>query len=386
MRNFSEHTFKELAQVRAPHCISIFIPTHRAGKEVNEKLDRINFKNQVQKVAAELQSWQLDNKEIAHLLEPLNALINDTDFWNNQSDGLVAFRNREQFEYFSLPVHFQEFVFVSDHYYLKPLVPYLNDDGKYYLLALTLSGVKFYEGFPHHINEVVLDDLLPEKLQDVVGYDYKDKNLQIRSGQTSSNEGEGMYHGHGKGSEEEKTEILKFFRAINDGLMQFIKNRKRPLVLAAVDYLVPLYKEVNDYQNLHDHFIAGNPEHEDPVLLHEKARDLLGDYFDKDRKQALSAFEQALSNGRASFKEEEVIAAAYNKRVDTLFIRNNEELWGIFDVEKNAVIPREVQPEFKTCLLNFAAIHTILNNGKVYLLEADQMPEPNSRTNAIFRY
>ncbi len=384
MKTFSENKFKELAQINVPHCISIFIPTHRAGQEVNEKIDQINLKNQVQKVAGELGYWQLGSKEIDHLLEPIHALVNDTDFWNNQSDGLAIFRNKDHFEYYTLPVLFHEFVFVSDHYYLKPMVPYLNDDGKYYLLALSLSEVKFYEGFPHQIDEVELDDLLPDKLQDVVGYDFKEKHLQVRSGQTSSNQG--MFHGHGKGNEEEKTEIRKYFRAINDGLMKYIKNRKRPLVLAAVDYLVPLYREVNEYKNLYGEFIAGNPEHEDPVLMHEKTREMLKDYFDKERKRDIAAFEQALSNGKASFKEEDIIPAAFNQRIDTLFVKNGEEMWGIFDKASNTVKPRDVQPDFKTCLLNFASIHTLLNNGKVYLLEPDQLPESSSRLNAIFRF
>ncbi len=384
MNYFSENKFKELALVNAPNCISIFIPTHRAGQEVNQKIDQINLKNQLQEVARELESWKLGNREIEHLLEPINGLVNDTGFWNEQSDGLVIFRNKDQFEYYTLPVHFQEYTYISDHYYLKPTVPYLNDDGKYYLLALSLSEVRFYEGFPHQIDEVELDDLLPENLQDVVGYDFKEKHLQVRTGQSSTNQG--IYHGYGKGNEEEKTEIQKYFRAINNGLMKYIKNRKRPLVLAAVDYLVPLYRGVNEYKNLYGEFVSGNPEHEDPVFLHEKTRELLGEYFDKERKEDIAAFEQALYHGKASFKEEKIIPAAYNQRIDTLFIKNDGEMWGVYDKANNTIKPREIQPDYKACLLNFAANHTLLNNGKVYLLEPDQLPEPSSRLNAIFRF
>jgi hypothetical protein len=54
--------------------------------------------------------------------------------------------------------------------------------------------------------------------------------------------------------------------------------------LAAVDYLVPLYTvKLIDYKHLEQEFISGNPEHEDPVLLHEKARELLKEYFNRKR-------------------------------------------------------------------------------------------------------
>jgi hypothetical protein len=386
MNKFSSNTFDELAQIQQPYSISIYIPTHRAGKEVNEKIDQLNLKNQLQKVTKELESWKLDNREIEQLLAPVKKLIDDTGFWNNQSDGLVIFRNTNRFEYYTLPVVFEEFTYVSDHFYLKPMISYLNEDGKYYLLALSLSEVKFYEGFPHQINEVVMDDLLPEKFQDVVGYDFEEKHLQVRSGQTSSNTNEGLYHGHGKGNEDEKPEILKYFRAINDGLMELIKNRKRPLVIACVDYLFPLYREVNEYQNLWDEIIPGNPEYEDPVLLHEKARELLNEYFTRDREGLKNTFEQALSNNLASYKEEEIIPSAFNKRIETLMVRNRENIWGVFDIERNTVRPREQQSQFKSCMLNFAAVHTMLNGGKVYLMESDEMPEPKSKLNAIYRF
>ncbi len=384
MSIFSIDNFKELAQINEPHSLSIYIPTHRAGKEVNEKVDQINLKNQVQKVAKELEARQLDNKQIDNLLDPVNKLVNDSGFWNNQSDGLAIFRNMKRFEYYSVPVFFEEFTYVSDHFFLKPMIPYLNDDGNYYLLALSLSGAKFYEGFPHQINEVEVHDLLPEQLEDAVGYDFVEKNLQFRAGQTGTEDT--LYHGHGKGNEDQKPEIIKYLRAINDGLMKIIKNKSRPLVIACVDYLFPLYKEVNEYQNLWEEFIAGNPEYEDPVLLHEKAREILNEYFTHNREKVLNSFEQALSNNLASYKEEEIIPAAFNKRVETLFVRNRENMWGVFDQENNTVKPREQQSQFKSCMLNFAAVHTVLNGGKVYLMESDEMPESGSKLNAIFRY
>ncbi len=67
MNGFSIDKFNELTQINEPHSLSIYIPTHRAGKEINEKIDQINLKNQVQKVAKELKAWQLDNKHIEHI-------------------------------------------------------------------------------------------------------------------------------------------------------------------------------------------------------------------------------------------------------------------------------------------------------------------------------
>jgi len=384
MNHISIETFKELARVNKPHCISIFIPTHRMGMEVNEMIDQKNLKNKIKEVRKELKNYQPDKKETDHLLKPIEALVDDNGFWKHQSDGLAIFRNHDEFTYFTIQVYFDPYVYVDNHFYLKPLLPYINDDDSFYLLALSLNGARLFEGFPNRIEELIVEDALPGEPEEVLGYDFKEKNLQFRTGQAGNNQT--IYHGHGKGKEDEKTEILKYFRAINDGVMQILQGSNIPLLLAAVDYLVPIYREVNDYKHLEQEFISGNPEYEDPVLLHEKARKILKGYFNRKRIEKLTAFEQALANAKVSYKEEEIVPAAINQQIDTIFIRNREELWGFYDKSTNKIITRDEKNGQISCLLNMAAVHTILNNGSAYLMDKDKMPEPNSRLNAIFRF
>ncbi|MFP4470673.1 MAG: hypothetical protein ACLFPE_08315 [Bacteroidales bacterium] len=385
MKSISREKFKNLAQVHEPQCISIFIPTHRVGREVNDGLDALNLKNQVKNVRQILEGMHLHNREIDSLMKPIEELVDDSSIWNHMSDGLAIFRNANHFKYYTLPVFFDEFVYVADHFYLKPLVPYLNDDMRFYLLSLSLNGAKLYEGFPHQIEEISMEDLLPENLKDTVGFDYEQKSLQFRMGQSAF--GHTMYHGQGAGSEEEqKEEIMKYLRAVNDGMIKMLHDQKAPLIVAGVEYIVAMYKEANTYHFLKDEFIAGNPEQESPVLLHQKAKELLKDHFNSTRKEKLAAFEKALSDKRASYKEEEIIPAAVNQRVDTLFVKNREEMYGTFDREKNDITEDNEKTEYNAGLLNMAVIHTILNGGEVFLLEADEMPEPESKLNALFRF
>ncbi len=376
---------KELARVNEPDCISIFMPTYRAGMETNEKIDQKHLKNLVKNVRHELESFGLKGREIEGLLRPINELVENTGFWKLQSDGLAIFRNRDFFEYYTLPVLFETYVHISDHFYPMPMIPYINNGVKFYLLAISMGEVKFYEGFPHHIHEINVSDLIPEKLEEAVGFDFEQKHLNYRAG--GDDRGRAIFHGHGSTSQEEaKTEILKYFRAVNNGIMELLHDKDSPLVLAAVDYLVPIYREANSYRYLHNDFLAGNPQHENPILLHEKTRDLLKDFFEKDRKEKILKFEQALSLQKAEYREEKIIPAAINGRVDTLFIQKGKAMWGIYDSENNSVIERDREASRNTSLLNLAAMHTLFNNGRVYLMEPEDMPESSTRLNAIFRY
>ncbi len=384
MEHITAERFNELANIRSPHCISIFIPTHRAGKEVNEMIDQKHLKNSIKLVREELRGYQLKDQEIDKILQPAEKLLEDTGFWSLQSEGLALFLHAGFFEYYTLPVSFEPYIYISDHFYLKPLIPYLNDDGWFYLLALSLQDVRVYEGTPHRLTPLAIDELLPQRLEEIVGYDYQQKSLQFRSGQTDS--GGAMFHGHGAPSEQAKKEISKFFRWVNDGLMEFLYDKKIPLILAAVEYLVPIYREANEYKHLHEHFIAGNPEHEQLVTLHKKAKALLKDHFDQEKKNKIRQFEEALASNRASFHDDAVVTAAINKRVDTLFIRQGEESWGIYDPETNQVIIRPQKNKQSAALLNMAAVHTLQNSGRVYIMEPEEMPEPNSKLNALLRF
>lgn len=50
MKIISKDKFKELAQVNKINCISIFIPTHRAGEEVNQMMDQKTLKNRLKEL------------------------------------------------------------------------------------------------------------------------------------------------------------------------------------------------------------------------------------------------------------------------------------------------------------------------------------------------
>lgn len=385
MNHITLDDFKKLAQKHQPHCVSIFIPTHRAGQEVNQRIDQRMLKNKLKTVRQQLEEYQLNDGEIDKLLQPAAALLTHGDFWKNRSDGLALFISPDEFVYYSLPVSFNTFSLVSTHHYLLPLIPYLNNEGRFYLLALSLNEVKLYAGSPHHLDEVEeAAQHLPAGMEDVLGDDNTQRNLQFRTQQSGGEHT--MYHGHGAGKDDAKMETMKYFRAINDGLLKILHNEKVPLVVAAVEYLVPIYAEANDYKYLWEDSIAGNPERENLAELHKKAWELLADHFDSERHEKSDLFEGALANKRAAYKMDEVVPAAINQRVDTLFVSKGDEVWGTFDRAQNDIRIENEKTEHNTGLLNLAATHTLLNGGRVFVMPPDKMPESTSKLNALFRY
>ena len=95
-----------------------------------------------------------------------------------------------------------------------------------------------------------------------------------------SGRGPATFHGQGGGSDEnEKNELLRYFRLVSDGLTEFLEEDGVPLVLAGVEYLLPIYKEANTYPNLMDTVITGNPDLLSADKLHKSAWDIVSPRF-----------------------------------------------------------------------------------------------------------
>ncbi len=384
MALITKKEIEELEGIHSESCISIFIPTHRADEEVLKGKDTLKLKNQLKEVRNKLENEEMGPREIDTLIAPIQELLDESGFWRHQSDGLAIFRSDSFFKKYTLPVYFEAFNYVANRFYLKPLLPMFTGDGNFYVLALELEEVKLYEQTRHSIAEVVVDDLIPSRMEDRVGYDYEPKSLQYKS--QADAQGRAMYHGHAEGDRDRKNEIARYFRAIDKGLMTLLKDDNVPMIVASQDYLFSIYKEENSYQYLLDDPINCNLSETDKFLLHEMAWEKVAPIFDEERKEKVETFKQYDGTGRTSSEIEQVVPAALEGKIDTLFVQNNADIWGIYDPEKRHVRVDEEPLPSSVSLLNKAAIKIFLNGGKVYLLEKDEMPNPNSKVNALYRY
>jgi hypothetical protein len=372
----------ELIQMQNSPAVSIFISTHRAGKETLNGEDALKLKNQLKEVKNKLGKMGIHKNEMNQITAPITNLINDGEFWRHQSDGLAVFCTKDFFKKYTVPVKFEEFISVSNEFYLKPLMPIFNGDGRFYLLTLKMDAVKFYEGTRYSITEIEVDDLIPARLEDVVGYDFEQKSLQFRTQQ-----GEGTFHGHAKSDEKAKTELLQYFRAIDKGLMKILHNDQTPpLVVSCLDYHFPIYKEASSYQNLYPQHISGNPADMDSMELHERAWALLKSHFNRKRQDKKAKYQELSKSGKTSTDLNEILTASQLGKVDTLFIEKNGDIFGRYNYETGLLTADNNSSSTGIPLLNLAAVKVFEQGGKVFLENKEDLPDSTSKINAVYRY
>lgn len=377
---------EELMEHSSWPCISIFMPAHRAGNEIQQ--DRIRLKNLLRTAEQCLVQDGLRGTEARELLAKPAEMLEDHPFWEQQSDGLAIFLSPEKYRRFRVPLDFKESVLIADHFHLKPIIPLFMGDGRFYVLALSQGQIRLFQGTHYSVNQLS-PEALPKSLQETLWYDDPEKQLQFHTGTSTPGKPRrgAMFHGHGVGIDDNKTTILRYFHKVNDGLHEVLRDERWPLVVAGVDYLFPLYKEANTYKYLMEEPIAGNPELLNPEDLHRSAWEIVGPYFDGERERAAAHCQEVSGAKYASNNLEGILLAACMGRVNYLFALRGIEQWGTYSTETMEVSIHDRQELGDVDLIYLAIVCTILNRGTAYVVGPEKMPQPaGSPIAALFRY
>jgi hypothetical protein len=365
---------KSLIAQEGKWCVSLYMPTHRAGRE--QQQDPIRLKNLLAETETKLVAHGLRRPAVQKMMQPAEELLWNKRFWQNQSNGLAIFLTDSFHKIYRLSAEFEEFLAISNSFHIKPLLPLLGRGEKFYVLAVSLNRVRLFEGNADTISEIELD--FPTSMEDALSTDDPERFLNLHSGSISTGHarGEGgIFHGHNVGDDEKKN-ILRFFQSINQGLNDLLPERTIPMVLAGVDYLLPIYREASSYNNLLEDEIRGNVERDNARELHKEAWNIVRPIFEESQKKAYEKFEQLKGQGSelATSDLPATVSAARFGQVETLFVPLGLQKWGRYDAENNKVIvDREPGPGNED-LFDLAATETLLNSGQVFAVPLEAMP------------
>jgi len=380
-------SLKTLLKEHGQPCVSIFMPTHRKGKEVEQ--DPIRFKNLLHEATKSALDQGFRLSEVKELMEPAERLLADSYNWRHQDAGLAVFLAPQKFHFYRLPVEVEELALVSHRFHIKPLIPLVSLDGHFFILALSQKYPRLFHGSRYRLDEVELKEIVPQSLEEALRFDEPEKQTQFHTETAEIKGGRRAAIFHTQGGDTDtarhKKDILRYFQMIDRGLQRILGPEHSPLVIAGVEYLLPIYRQANSYPYLMDESIVGNPEEMGEDDLHHRAWEIVQPCFQKSQKEALSLYQQLRHSGRASHDLQEIVAASHNDRVDVLFVTSQLQKWGTFDPESNKVSVHQKMEPGDEDLLDLAAVQTLLHRGKVYVLRPEDMPD-HSPVAALFRF
>jgi hypothetical protein len=380
----TKELFENLANYKGEFCVSVYLPTHRSGVEVNELEDSIMFKNVLQEVTSELKNKGADQGRIQRMLESGYELFRNTAFWRNQEQGLAVFIADDYFKFVKMPETPTRELLINTSFMVKPLVNAMTVNEYFYLLVVSKKQAKFFKANAFGMQQIELDEL-PNGVDDVVHLEEKDDQKLFRTESFHGGKGS-AFHGHGAGKPDEKENIAMYLEEVDETLWEEVLSRENvPLLLAGVEYLLPIYKSVSHYRFIWDEVITGSHEHDDPNTLFAEARKVMEPYFQQRTKKALAQYGNQSATALTSSKPEEVIPAAHYARIWHLFVLRESHLWGRFNEQENILDLHSSKQDGDECLIDKAVIKTILNGGDVHFVSREDMPADSSMA-ALMRY
>ncbi len=380
----SREELEQLIEYSDGPMLSVYMPVERPGTEISQ--NPIRLKNQIDQAEAKLRQQGMTTGDILDFLKPLNDLLTSLVFWQEQQQGLALFHSTGRFLTYQASIRFPEQVYLNNHFYTRPMIDLL-ESGTYYILALNLSHTRLFRATRYEIQEMDLGDT-PTSLKETTKYDVAQRDLQYHN-ETPARRLPGRnatFFGQGGSEENDKKEdILRFFQILDREIVPRIGDRPHPMVLAGLEYLLPIYRSANHYSHLYQEDLRTNVDGMNAEDLHAATWQMVKPFFQQARQGALDEYHIYARKKQASKDIREIVPASFVGQVETLLITRDTHIWGSFHPEK---LRAEVYPgrvEGNEDLVDTAVANTLRTGGTIYCYEPVEMPD-GARIAAVLRY
>ncbi|MDZ7772739.1 MAG: hypothetical protein U5K31_08385 [Balneolaceae bacterium] len=371
-------TILELIEQAQNPSVSIFLPTHERGEEVQQ--DPIRLKNQLKEAEQQLVSLDMGERDIKELLKPARDLLDRPLFWQHGDRGLAIFLTESGSRHFRVPLDVPEQVYAGSRFMVTPLLPMIALDGSFCVLGISQKKIRLLRATRDKVRTIALEEA-PTSMEEFKKYDLEEKSLSSASGRGGQ---KSMFHGWGDASVESHY-VENYLKQVENEVTTQMRQRNDPLVLAGVKEAVALYRKVNHYSRVMDRALENNPDPWSDEDLRDRAWKIIREYFLQDMYNDLSRYNDLKGSDRQSDNLGRIVESSHYGKVDTLFIAKGEQSWGRFDSGRDVVHRAEGPGDGVYDLINESAIQTLTQGGDVYALDRGEMPDGASVA-AIYRY
>ena len=342
--------------------VSIYLPTHRGGREVAQ--DPVRFRRLLASAAEEV--------TVDGVLALAAHLVDDRDFWAHGTAALAVLAGEDGTTAIRLEEPTAELAVVSDRFHLKPLVAALGRRVEFDVLAMSRHSVRFVEVTGSSVVEVDVP-ALPTSMSEALQLDDREPQLRSHAG-TRVGRGQvtAAFHGQGGGSDARDADLDRYLHLIDRAVADHRTGTTRPLVLSGVDELVAAYRKVTRCAHVLDDHVAGNPDQLRATELADRARAFVPPVTADAERAAREAF---LAGAVATVAEVEpaVIAAAAGQ-VASVFVPADREYWGRYRSGHRVLEERDARESGDHDLADVVATETLRHGGLVFVVPAADIP------------
>jgi hypothetical protein len=388
----SESGVWELARMSDPWVVSLLCPRHAAGDDTRQ--DAIRLKRLLADAVDDLRAGGVTPPRIGQFTAPVERLLEETPFWKAGGGGIGVYVDWRSCRVYMSPEPVPELSVVGMRPHIVPLLKPLQDDGAFYVLALSKNAVRLLRCTRWTQQRVPLPDA-PSSVDEALRAKEFQEAWQSHTAGRPDGHMVSVSHGHGVGTDDVKEDLLEYFRLIDAGVRGALAVRREaegrprpPLVLACVAEHHPLYSRACGYPGLEASPVEGNPDRWSDEELRRRAWPLVAPRFAARREADARRYHDTVGGGagRACDDVREVVQAAVHGAVEVLFCAADVQVWGHADAVTGQTNVNGSRRPGDVDLVNEACVRAMTYGAAVHVVDSDQLPGGPGAVNAILRW
>lgn len=329
--------------------VSIYMETHRSSPENQQ--DKIRFKNLLQDIKKKL-SLKFQKDDIENILISLNELLEDENFWNSTYDGLAVFINSKDFLIYKLQTKVENMFYISETFYIKPLVKYYQELKHYYILQLNKKDFQLYRGNRFSLNNVKLDSLVVNDIDKFFQEEGFDRERDLKKG------------------------LNKFYEYIDDFINEnYTAKYDNPLILSGNNENQSIFRKISKNKNLLKKGIDINSREIDINQMMKKLEEIIIPEYEEKIEKLINIYYEKFNKFKTTSNLIEIGRALYDNKLDTLIVDENYFISGVIENNGTVKIESTDGEKAEKDLINDLIILSFKFGAKVFVLGAKNMPK-----------
>ncbi|GEK91547.1 baeRF6 domain-containing protein [Alkalibacterium kapii] len=347
--------------------VVVSISLNSESNSFETEANQIQFQNLL-KEAKEKLCEKYDEKFCESLLEKVDGLRENTDFWRKMTESVVIYITPQNVYFYRLSVPISTGTVVSDQPYILPLITNFQYISYYHLLCLNHDKFRLFNGRGSKVQEVELPDDAPTTLTEALGDELTGGKLNV--GSYGDGAGQGMFHGHNEKSGEVEIDQINYFRVVDKYIYDnFSKPTELPLVLFALPENIADFEKISKNEFLDETKVEASPAQLSNQEIQDKTSEVVDEIVNRRYHSLVKRYEETTPEYKLDAQYNDLAMASIQGKIDTLLLENHYQVRGRID--ENGQYHEGTEMNIYVNQL----VHNVLKaNGKVYVLEKASMP------------
>lgn len=379
--------FKDLAQLRAEFCISLYMPTSRLGEKAES--NRTLFKDLAKDALAQLGEAGADKRVIEAFEWRFEQLAGgkhhpDEDkvrrrqrakpdeslsFWHHQGNGLAVLAVPEMLGTFRLAETPKPLAEVADRFHLTPLLRAMTSRHDAFVLALAEESVRLIHVFANFPPLRVPVPGLPRNAEEATHR----PSFHVRAPR-----------GRLQNLEGEKVLLHQYVEKVDRTVRDALRGHTAPLILAAVEPLASMFGAICDYPEFAEEVVEGNPDRFTDAEIEDRAIPILDRLTAREIRDLIARYEE-LKPRRATTDISYAAHAATAGAIEQLLVDFDAVVPGLVsDIDGSVTYAASDDAEVYS-VVDEVARRALCTGARVLAASRQQLPQRAPLT-AILRY